>query len=74
MAGDTKTQTTINIISALVPEIMSFVRSHNATNGQPPTDTEVIEHLTKDADAVVAKGEAWLAAHPEPASKPKAGK
>lgn len=63
------TTNVIEIVSALVPEIMKFVREKNAVNGQPPTDTEVIEMLQRDADAIIAKGEAWLASR-APASGP----
>lgn len=54
------------LLSAIVtqvvgPEIMNIVRAHFAATGELPTDAEVIAKLNLDADATIARGEAFVA-------------
>ena len=51
----------------LVPEIAMIIKSFTAgSGGTPPTDAQVIALMNSDADKVIAAGNAWLAAHPQP--------
>lgn len=61
----TRSDQVLGLASVLVPQIMSIVRQHQASQGSVPTDEEVIATLQADADTVQNVGRAWLAAHPE---------
>ena len=52
------------IQAGVIPEIMQFIRDRWTRTGSMPTDQEVIDRVHAMADAIIAKGEAWLAAHP----------
>ncbi len=67
MSEPTK-QETAAIVAALIeqvaiPEILAVIRAHYNATGHLPTDAEVIAALGTDADAGIATGRAWLAAH-----------
>ncbi len=47
----------------LIPELLAVIRAHYNATGHLPTDAEVIAALGADADAGIATGQAWLAAH-----------
>lgn len=61
----TRSDQVLGLASALVPQIMQFVRDHQAKNGTIPTDAEVQANLQTDADKVQDVGRAWLASHPD---------
>ncbi len=46
-----------------IPELMAWLKSKQAA-GEPIDDAAILAKLNMDADAVIAKGNAWLAAHP----------
>lgn len=48
--------------NVVVPEIMAYVRAHQAANGDLPTDAQVIAALGTDTDAGIRVGEAFLKA------------
>jgi len=48
----------------VIPEVMAFIRQRFTQSGQMPTDAEVLARVEAMADAIIAKGEAWLAANP----------
>ena len=52
------------IQAGVIPEIMAFIRQRFTQTGQMPTDAEVLARVAEMADAIIANGEAWLAAHP----------
>ncbi len=53
----------------LVPEIAAIIRAHaNATNGQMPTDAQVIAALGSDTDRFINIGNAFLASKGVPPS------
>lgn len=54
------------ITQVLIPEISAIIRAHRNATGRMPTDAEVMAALQGDADAGIAIGSAWLAAHPNP--------
>lgn len=47
-----------------IPEIVAWLRSRRDA-GATITDEDIIAKLKLDANAGIAVGEAWLAAHPE---------
>ncbi len=49
------------ISQILIPEIIAVIRAHqNASNGQMPTDAQVLAALALDAARVQAIGQAFL--------------
>jgi len=52
------------IQQVLLPEIMTAIRAHKNATGKLPTDAEVLDALTSDAENGIAVGDAWLASHP----------
>jgi len=48
------------VTQVLIPEILGIIRAHHASTGELPTDEQVIAKMNTDADAIVAKGEAFL--------------
>lgn len=46
--------------TVLLPEIMKFIRERVAATGHVPTDAEVIAARDARADAIIAKGTAFL--------------
>lgn len=47
-----------------IPELVAWLKSRRDA-GQTIDDAAIIDKLGKDADAIIAEGDAWLAAHPE---------
>lgn len=47
-----------------IPELLSWLKSRQAANA-PIDDAAILEKLQMDADAGIAAGNAWLAAHPD---------
>lgn len=52
------------IHNVAIPEIITWLKSRSEA-GEPIDDAAIIEKLQMDADAGIAIGEAWLAAHPK---------
>lgn len=48
-----------------IPELMAWLKAKHAAN-EPIDDAAIFAKLNQDADAVIADGTAWLAAHPPP--------
>jgi len=48
------------IQAGIVPEISAFIRSRFTKAGKFPTDAEIIAHVKKRKDIIVAAGEAFL--------------
>lgn len=46
-----------------IPELLNWLRLRHAA-GATITDAEILAKLNVDADTGIAKGKAWLAAHP----------
>jgi hypothetical protein len=49
------------IQAGIVPEISAFIRNRFTKTGKFPTDAEIIARVIKKKDAIIAKGEAFLA-------------
>jgi hypothetical protein len=45
----------------IIPEVLSIIRALRGGDGALPTDAEVIAKFNADADAIVAKADAFLA-------------
>ena len=48
-----------------IPEIIVAVRAHYNATGQMPTETQIFAAVDVTADRIVARGDAWVPAHPE---------
>lgn len=51
------------IQNVAIPELLSWLKSRQES-GQPIDDAAILAKLNADADAVIAKGRAYLDAHP----------
>jgi ABC-type transport system involved in cytochrome c biogenesis permease component len=56
---------TIILKDLAIPLVMTAVRAHQNATGKMPTDAEVLAALQVDADQLIKKGEAWIAARAE---------
>jgi hypothetical protein len=52
------------VIAGLVPELIQWISGFHAATGTLPTDAQVIAKFQTDANSVIARGTAWLAANP----------
>lgn len=60
-----KANSIIGVVTSLIPEIMSIIRSYHTTHNSMPSDEFVINQLNIDVNRVIAISDAWLEAHPQ---------
>lgn len=55
-----------NVIGQVVQAVLPLIREHYEQTGQFPSADQIKAQLLGDEQAVLAKGQAWAASHPQP--------